>query len=502
MRRSGRTLAVALAAAAALVLPAAPGLASSHREAPFVATQPQLDSTDLYAFVSPERPDTVTVISNWLPFEEPAGGPNFYPWAPGAHYDVNIDNNGDAKADITYRWTFKSSYKDPGTFLYNTGPVKNLSDATLNFVQTYNLDVIKGGTTTNLLADAPAAPSHTGTASMPDYQALRDQAVKSFGSAGKSYAGQADDPFFLDLRVFDLLYGTNLKEAGHDTLDGYNVNALALQVPKTELAAGGDAAGNPVIGIWTTASVPSVRTINGADGTQAESGDYVQVSRLGMPLVNEVVVPAGVKDKFNASKPDGDAQFLPKVDDPDVPHLIEKIYGIKAPATPRKDLEQVFLTGVPDLNMPKNVTPSEQLRLNMSIAPVCAGNRLGVIGGDTAGFPNGRRLSDDVIDITLQVAEGFLTGQKTGLGDGVDKNDVAFSCAFPYLGLPHSGSVSVNAARAALGTGTGATPVGGVQAGGGGTAPGSGFPVLPAAAGAVGLTVLGRSAVRRRRSRV
>ena len=296
-----------------------------------------------------------------------------------------------------------------------------------------------------------------------------------------------------------------LKEAGHDTLDGYNVNALALQVPKTELAAGGDVAGNPVIGVWTTASVPNVRTINAGDGSQAESGDYVQVSRLGMPLVNEVVVPAGVKDKFNNSKPEGDAQFLPKVDDPDVPHLIEKIYGIKAPATPRKDLEQAFLTGVPDLNMPKNAVPSEQLRLNMSIAPVCAGNRLGVIGGDTAGFPNGRRLSDDVIDITLQVAEGFLTGQKTGLGDGVDKNDVAFSCAFPYLGLPHSGSQSVNTTRAAMGVstaGTGAKPAGGVQTGDGGTAPRPGFPVLPAAAGAVGLTLLGGTAVRGRRSRV
>ena len=262
MRKTGRFVAIALVGISLLAFQASPSLASSHREAPFLATQPQLDSTDLYAFVSPDKPDTVTLISNWIPFEEPAGGPNFYPFAPGAHYDVNIDNNGDAKPDITYRWTFKSSYRNADTFLYNTGPVNNLNDATLNFVQTYNLDVIKGGNTTNLLTDAPVAPSHTGGASMPNYAALRDQATKTF-TGGVSYVGQADDPFFLDLRVFDLLYGANLKEAGHDTLDGYNVSTMVLQVPKTELAAGGDATGNPVIGVWTTAEVPSVRTIIG-----------------------------------------------------------------------------------------------------------------------------------------------------------------------------------------------------------------------------------------------
>jgi len=507
MRKTGRFVAVALLGISMLALQAAPSLASSHREAPFVAAQPQLDSTDLYAFVSPDKADTVTLISNWIPFEEPAGGPNFYPFAPGAHYDINIDNNGDAKPDITYRWTFKSTYRSPDTFLYNTGPVNNLNDPTLNFVQTYNLDVIKGGTTTNLLTDAPVAPSHTGGASMPKYAALRDQATKTFTGGGVSYAGQADDPFFLDLRVFDLLYGANLKEAGHDTLDGYNVNTMVLQVPKTDLAAGGDVTGNPVIGVWTTAEVPSVRTLKPADGTSSDSGDYVQVSRLGMPLVNEVVVPAGAKDKFNNSKPENDTQFLPKVDDPEVPKLIEKIYGIKAPATPRKDLEQVFLTGVPNLNMPKNVTPSEQLRLNLTIPPACAGNRLGVIGGDNAGFPNGRRLSDDVIDITLQVAEGFLTGQKTGLGDGVDKNDVAFSCTFPYLALPHSGSQSVNSTRTAAANAAmpikpaaaGDTPRGGVATGGGGTAPRSHAPVVPLAAGLSGLGLIGVGLKARRR---
>jgi hypothetical protein len=318
---------------------------------------------------------------------------------------------------------------------------------------------------------------------MPNYAKLRDQAIASFGSGGRSFVGQADDPFFLDLRVFDLLYGTNLKEAGNDTLDGYNVSVLALQVPKGELAAGGDAKANPIVGVWGTAERKSMKVTN-ADGTQSSSGDYVQVSRLGMPLVNEVVVPAGKKDYFNGSKPEADSQFLPKVQDPEVPKLMEAVYGIKAPAAPRDDLVSVFLTGVEGLNKPTGGTPSEQLRLNMSIAPMATGNRLGVIGGDTAGFPNGRRLSDDVIDVALQVVEGELKGNPNDLGDGVNANDVGFGNAFPYVALPHSGS-AVRFQTAAAGEGA---PRGGVAAGAGGTAS-RGTPMLPAAILASGLAL-------------
>lgn len=462
-------LALTTGAAVAFVIGAAvPSQASSHREAPLTAADPQIDATDLYAFVSPDAPDTVTLVSNWVPFQEPAGGPNFYLWGEGVRYDINIDNDGDAVPDITYRWTFETTTKNGDTFLTTTGPVNSLGDETLNVSQTYTLERITGsGKGEVLLADAPAAPSYVGEASMPDYAALRDEAVTEFGDGtGKSFAGQADDPFFLDLRIFDLLYGTDLSETGDDTLDGYNVNTLAIQVPKSDLAAGNDADANPVVGVWTTASRPSTRVLR-SDGTVQSAGRFVQVSRLGNPLVNEVVVPLRLKNAFNGSRPKDDAQFLPKVQDPEVPRLIESIYGIPAPATPRADLVSVFLTGVDGLNKPAGGAPSEVLRLNMSIDPAVDAKRLGVLDGDTAGFPNGRRLGDDVVDIALQVMMGELTGAPNDLGDDVDANDVPETAAFPYVGLPHSGSVGGAAALriAALGEGgDDSTPVGSIAA--------------------------------------
>jgi hypothetical protein len=427
-----RVAATAIAAAAAIGvfvgLGPTPGGASSHREAPLIAADPQADNTDLYAFVSPDAPSTVTIISNFIPFEEPAGGPNFYMFGSGVRYDVRIDNNADARADVVYRWTFTNHTRNPDTFLYNTGPVTSLDDPDLNMYQTYDVERISHGTTKTIVNNAVAVPSRVGTASMPDYSDLRNEGIVSAGNS-KVFAGQADDPFFADLRVFDLLYGGNLSETGNDTLEGYNVNALALQVPKAQLAKGGDADGNPIVGIWSTAS------------RRAPGGNWVQVSRLGNPLVNEVVIPSGKKDTWNASKPSDDGQFLPYVQDPEVARLIQSIYGIQAPATPRNDLVSVFLTGVKGLNKPPHVVPAEELRLNMSIPPCASGcSTLGVIGGDNAGFPDGRRLSDDVLDISLQAVEGVLVGQSTGLGDGVDANDESFGHSFPYLSLPHSGS--------------------------------------------------------------
>jgi hypothetical protein len=413
-----------------------------------------VDNTDVYAFVSPDAPDTVTLVSNWIPFEEPAGGPNFYAFAEGARYDVNVSNDGDAHPEIVYRWRFRDHYRNPNTFLYNTGPVTSLGDEDLNFRQTYTLTKIRVGKgSETIVRNAPVAPSDTGAASMPDYAALRDEAVVGAGTGAKAFAGQTNDPFFLDLRVFDLLYGTDFSEVGDDTLAGFNTNTMTLQVPKTELAKAGNAADNPVIGIWSTASRRSTR-IQTAAGAQSFRGPWVQVSRLGMPLVNEVVVPVGAKDYFNASKPKDDEQFLGAVQDPELPRLIEAIYGIEAPdsdpATPgtqRADLIQVFLTGVPTLNQPPNVEPAEMLRLNMAVPPCEQGtceqySALGVIGGDVAGFPNGRRLSDDVLDIALQVVEGELIGNANDLGDGVDTDDATLSSTFPYVSLPSRGSDS------------------------------------------------------------
>jgi hypothetical protein len=454
--------AVAAIAVAGLAATGSTGVAvaSSHREAPLIAGEPQLDNTDLYAFVSPDKPSSVNLIANWIPFEEPNGGPNFYSFATNTAYDINIDNNGDAKPDITYRWTFTNHYRNKNTFLYNTGQVTSLNDPDLNFYQRYTLRRITHYGSRTLLRNAPVAPSDVGHASMPDYAALSDAAIRPFGP-GRSFAGQADDPFFLDLRVFDLLYGTNMSETGHDTLSGYNVNTLALQVPKSDLALRGNATRNPVVGIWTTTSRPRVK-LYGNDGSQSSSGSLAQVSRLGMPLVNEVVVPVGKKDRFNASRPANDTQFLPKVTNPEVPQLIQKIYHIPAPATPRKDLVEVFLTGVckacgpvaADLNsqqLNKDVNasrfqPAEELRLNMAVAPSASPNRLGVVGGDLAGFPNGRRLADDVVDVTLQAAEGVLLpghpAAVDSLGDGVNANDLPFRDSFPYVALPHDTAVN------------------------------------------------------------
>ena len=442
-----------------------PAFASSHREAPLISGDPRADNTDTYAFVSPDAPDTVTIVANWFPFEEPNGGPNFYPWATHARYNIKVDNNGDGKADVIYAWKFKDHVRNSaGQFLYNTGVVNHLTDGTLNIYQTYTLKETKNGVTETLLKDVMAAPSDVGVASMPDYETLRNEAItQGTFDDGKSYVGPADDPFFLDLRVFDLLYGGDLSEAGHDTLDGYNVNAIVLQVPKSDLALNGRADRNPVIGVWSTTDRKAVTTLSAAGA--ATSGKYVQISRLGNPLVNEAVVPLKYKDAFNAIAPYQDHTVTPVVDkvkDPIVPHLIEAVYGIPAPATPRNDIVEIFLTGIckacgpiqADLNSqllnhavkPANFVPAEELRLNMSVPVTASPSRLGVLGGDLQGFPNGRRLGDDVIDIAVQALEGAAqTGQIVDAlkdGDGVDANDVAFSDTFPYLALPHTGSVN------------------------------------------------------------
>ena len=435
-RLNQRRGAVALVAAGGLLTSAGlAGLgpvsatASSHREAPLIAGLPQYDNTDLYAFRSPERQGTITLAANWIPFEEPAGGPNFYSFATDARYDIHVDNDADAKADVTFRWTFKDHYRSEETFLYANGPVTSLNDENLNFYQTYRLVRIVGDRTKVLVESRKVAPSNVGEASMPDYAQLREQATTEVGTKARSFVGQAEDPFFLDLRVFDLLYGGDLSEVGDDTLDGFNVNSVALQVPRRWVAKDRDAQKNPIIGTWSTTSKKSV------------GGGYRQVSRLGMPLVNEVVLPLKLKDAFNASRPTQDVAALEYVTDPELPRLIEAVYGIEAPETPRNDLVSVFLTGVEGINKPRGeITPSEQLRLNMSTPVTADPDRLGVIGGDTQGFPNGRRLADDVIDIALQVVEGELVGNPNDLGDGVDANDVEFSDTFPYLALPVSGS--------------------------------------------------------------
>ncbi|WP_067837744.1 DUF4331 domain-containing protein [Nocardia lijiangensis] len=447
--------------------------ASSHREAPLVAADPTVDNTDVYAFASPDNPDTVTIVANWFGLQEPNGGPNFYPWATDANYDLNIDNDGNGKPDITYRVTFATDDRRGGsTFLYNNGPVTGLNDENLLFRQNYTVSVSHGANDWRPIAHGQAAPSFTGPASMPDYGQLRKQATANLPGGGSIYVGAAEDPFFLDLRVFDLLYGGDLSEVGTDTLAGYNVNTVVLQVPKRDLALRNDPARNPVIGVWSDTERRSMQL---SPGAAAAVGEFVQVSRLGNPLVNEVVVPVALKDAFNGLSPSKDAtipEVVQRVTDPELPKLIEALYKVPAPATPRNDLVEIFLTGIAkkaptldgsappiqaDLNsqilnadaQAAAFQPSEMLRLNMSVPVTAEPNRLGVIGGDLQGFPNGRRLSDDVVDIALQAMVGAAqTGKPVdalAAGDAVDVNDVSFSDSFPYVALPSPGKSTVQA---------------------------------------------------------
>ena len=471
-RQAARLLAMtsaAVLAAAGVVGGAQAAQASSHREAPLTAGDPKVDNTDLYAFTSPDKSDTVTILANWIPFEEPNGGPNFYPWQDGAHYDVNIDNDGDAVADIVYRWTFETQDdRGTATFLYNNGPVTSLSDPNLLFKQTYTLTRIVGSDSTEL-ATGTVAPSFTGRSSMPKYSVLRDQSIAQLTGGGQTFAGQSDDPFFLDLRVFDLLYGGNLKRVGQDTLKGYNVNTIGLQIPKSELALKGDATRNPVVGIWSSTSK---QTMTLTAGEANPTGPFVQVSRLGNPLVNEVVVPTGLKDAFNSITPATDhtvTQVVNRVTEPELPKLIEGIYGVKAPKTPRNDLVEIYLTGIaknaPTLDNTKApiqadlnsqilnqdadasaFVPSEMLRLNMAVPVSKKPSRLGVLGKDLQGFPNGRRLTDDVVDISIHAVEGSaLTGKWVPALKHVDKvnaNDKKFGTKFPYIALPQQDGVN------------------------------------------------------------
>jgi Domain of unknown function (DUF4331) len=426
-----------------------------------IASDPAADNTDLYAFVSPDRPGYVSFIANWIPFEEPNGGPNFYPFATDAVYYINVDADGDAKPEARFRWTFTNVDKrGNNTFLYNNGQVTSLDDENLLFRQTYKLESNFGnaGWKTRVEA-APVAPSRVGNASMPDYAKLRNDAVMTLPGGWRIFAGQADDPFFLDLRVFDLLYGGDLSEVGVDTLAGFNVNTIALEVPFKDVALKGDATRNPVIGVWTTTERPRVRNFG---SNSQNNGDTVQVSRLGQPLVNEVVIPAGLKDAFNSLSPDKDAtipEVVDRVKNPEVPKLIEAIYKVPAPAAPRDDLVEIFLTGITtkangpikvDLNSQLNnadvdaqrFQPSEMLRLNLSVPVTATPNRLGVLAGDLQGFPNGRRLADDAVDIALQAVEGAAqTGQLVDAlakGDAVDQNDNAFGDTFPFVALPNA----------------------------------------------------------------
>ena len=446
--------------------------ASSHREAPYISTDPTADATDLYAFVAPDATDSVTFIANYVPVQVPPSGPNFYKLGDDVLYEINIDNDGDAIEDITYQFRFRSEINPNNafggnTFLYNTGPIASLTDPNLNQRQFYSVSRFEGeggaqraGT---LIADnLQVAPYDVGPKSFPGgtYATVAGQAVFTIGDGIKVFVGPRDDPFFVDLGgIFDLLNINGSETA--DYLAGLNVHSIALQVPKDQLTADGSTPTSvddtdAIIGIRTTAYRQGVRVLrnlgNTGDTNTAQGinrGPWIQVSRLDIPLINEVIIPLKDKDRWNGSRPKNDGQFLGYVDGtapgstataaPHLAALLEIVLGFDAPPAPRNDLVGALLLGVEGLNRPDGVAASSQLRLNMAVAPAASPNPLGVVGGDTQGFPNGRRLADDVVDIELAVVGGVLIAQPGAetLSDSVDANDKAFMATFPYVALPH-----------------------------------------------------------------
>jgi hypothetical protein len=482
---------IAVAASLIVGLALLPGKASSHREAPLISQDPMADNTDLYAFVSPDAPNTVTIIANYIPLEPPASGPNFPAFDDTVLYEIHVDNNGDSQEDLTYQFRFHTMTRNPNTFLYNTGPINSLNDPNWNRPQTYDVTLVRQGPSGKdkdkkdkkdnddkddrgkgevLGRDLTTPPDNIGPRSTPNYNALAAAAVHTLPGNIKVFAGQRDDPFFVDLgSVFDLAGLRPFNpfhllplgaEAGRDALKNYNTHSIAIQVPITQLVQ----APNTTIGIYASASRQKVRILR-SDGSD-NNGPFVQVSRLGEPLINEAVIPLGKKDSWNGSDPEDDAQFASFYTNPEVSRLENLLYGappqghpggVLAPidTTGRTDLVAILLTGVPGLNFTGS-RQADLLRLNTSIPPkVGTPDRLGVLNGDFAGFPNGRRLGDDIVDIELRAfAQGYgpilsspppvglgLPNKSPNnlLGDGVDVNDVPFLTTFPYVAPPHQG---------------------------------------------------------------
>ena len=421
-------LGIALGAAVLLVRGPAPqaGNASSHREAPLIAEDPTADTTDLYAFRSLDAPNHLTVIANWIPAEDPAAGPNWYRFSQRARYSIKIDRNGDAKPDLTYRFRFKN--RDDSLFLGNT-----VQDYTVTRVMRDGEDVVARGVT---------PPNNIGPRTTPNYAQLADESVTALAGGGKVFAGQREDAFFADIgAIFDLVAirkGVGNMGGGKDFFAGYGVHGIALQIPIAQLDDS-----DHTVGVWATTERPRTRIREyRRNGIRRFHGErhWVQVSRLGNPLINEVIIPTRLKDRWNRLSPHNDAQFEQYYREPMLAAVINQLYGLGVPEKNRDDLVAVLLTGVPGLNSTGSKL-ADMLRINLSIAPTATPNRLGVFGGDTAGYPNGRRLEDDVIDIAERAVAGKLLGHPAGdlLGDGVDSNDVANRPTFPYENNPPSG---------------------------------------------------------------
>ena len=414
---------VGLLAAAAVVgattLGPGNGIASSHREAPLIAEDPSADLTDLYAFRSPDRPNTVTILANVIPGEDPAAGPNWYTFSPNARYNLKIDTNGDARPNVTYRFEFKTK----------TGPFF-LGDTAQPFTVTRIT-----GSRSQVVARGTTPPNNIGPRSTPNYRSLAAKGVVSVAGGGQAFAGQRDDPFFGDIgAIFDLVAirkGTGNMGGGKDFFAGYGVHTFGVQVPIAGLNAK-----NGIIGVWSSVDRRKVTT-RSTSGARF-SGAWIQVNRLGNPLVNEVVIPTGLKDQWNGLQPWQEGRFRKYYDEPILAAVINQLYKLNAPTKDRDDLVAVLLTGVPQLNF-TGPRLAEILRLNLTIPVTKNPNPMAVLAGDNQGWPNGRRLGDDVVDIAEQAVGGFLKGTKLPLGDGVNGDDRNLLGSFPYIADPQSG---------------------------------------------------------------
>lgn len=474
-----------LAAAGLLAAPHAlhPSPPSSHREAPNVTRLPKIDGTDLYFFRSYEvgREDSVVLVADYLPLQDPYGGPNYFSLDQNALYEIHVDSDGDAHEDVTFQFRFGYELRpitlavgNPGEEvdvaipLVNAGPIAAGDTASLNTAETYGVRVVLGDRRTGAVhtvtnADDGAAVfakpvDNIGNKSIPDYASYAAAHVYTIalpgGTTGRMFVGQRKDPFVVNLgEVFDLvnLDPTGDVDGASDDLADKNVTSLVLEIPIAFLTRGEES----VLGAWTTASLRQASVRNpapaGPGDVTVDGGAWTQVSRLGMPLVNEVVIGLPDKDRFNASEPAGDAAFLSYVTNPTFPELVQVLFGVQAPNLfPRSDLVAVFLTGVDGLNRPANVVASEMLRLDTATPVTAAGaqSNLGVLGGDSAGYPNGRRPGDDVVDITLRAAMGALLDAGVApdgalpYTDGAIVDDTFFDASFPFLRTPLPGSPS------------------------------------------------------------
>jgi len=447
---------------------------SSHREAPEISKDPVADNADTYAFVSPDKPGTVTIITNYVPLQAPPGGPNFFEFGDDVLYSLHIDNNGDALPDVSYEFRFETTLRNPNTFLYNTGPIASLNDANWNKRQFFTVTRVKGKKKTLLASGLACPPCNIGPRSTPDYTALAGEAVHSLSGGVTVFAGQRNDPFFVDLgSIFDLgdlrpfqnLHLIPTAAApGVDATKTLNIHTIAIQVPIGDLTANGSVptdvmSASSVLGIWGAASRRKMRVVDAANDEKSESGPWVQVSRLGNPLFNEVLVPLGKKDRWNASQPVNDKDYAAGVAHPELGKLLPVLYPgvfpkLAALSAPRADLEAILLTGLPAGIVPgfQNNTGkvlADMLRLNVAVPPSSSPNPLGLIGGDAAGFPNGRRVADDVVTIELRAIAGvtyplvdksYSPDAAAGLiTQGLTPAASRYLPSFPYVGEPYDG---------------------------------------------------------------